>query len=429
MTQGEGVVLEEDPQVEQIVARVAALDIGKAEVVCCIRVPHEGKPGRRLQEVATYSTMTGQLLVMSDHLRCLGVTRVVMEATSDYWKPVFYLLEAQGLDPWLVNAKDVKHLPGRPKTDKLDAVWLCKVAERQMIRPSFVPPPEIRRLRDVTRYRIDLVGVRTAEKQRVEKLLEDAQIKLSVVASDIFGVSGREMMAALVGGQANPKALAQLARGRMRAKIGALEEAFTGHFTDHHRLLLTKMLARIDALDADIAELDTAIGEMIAPFAEAVERLDEIPGVGITSARVIIAEVGIDMSRFPTAAHLASWARFAPGVKESAGKKKGTGTTGHGNRYLARALGEAAVAAGKADTFLGERYRRIARRRGKKRAIVAVGRSVLVIVWHLLSDPEARFYDLGPGFYDTRIGPERKKRHHIRQLEALGYQVTLEPAA
>jgi transposase len=190
MTQGEGVVLEEDPQVEEIVARVAALDIGKAEVVCCIRVPHEGKPGRRLQEVATYSTMTGQLLAMSDHLRCLGVTRVVMEATSDYWKPVFYLLEAQGLDPWLVNAKDVKHLPGRPKTDKLDAVWLCKVAERQMIRPSFVPPPEIRRLRDVTRYRIDLVGVRTAEKQRVEKLLEDAQIKLSVVASDIFGVSG-----------------------------------------------------------------------------------------------------------------------------------------------------------------------------------------------------------------------------------------------
>jgi transposase len=429
MTQGEGVVLEEDPQVEEIVARVAALDIGKAEVVCCIRVPHEGKPGRRLQEVATYSTMTGQLLAMSDHLRCLGVTRVVIEATSDYWKPVFYLLEAQGLDPWLVNAKDVKHLPGRPKTDKLDAVWLCKVAERQMIRPSFVPPPEIRRLRDVTRYRIDLVGVRTAEKQRVEKLLEDAQIKLSVVASDIFGVSGREMMAALVGGQTNPKALAALARGRMRAKIGALEEAFTGHFTDHHRLLLTKMLARIDALDADIAELDTAIGEMIAPFAEAVERLDEIPGVGITSARVIIAEVGIDMSRFSTAAHLASWARFAPGVKESAGKKKGTGTTGHGNRYLARALGEAAVAAGKTDTFLGERYRRIARRRGKKRAIVAVGRSVLVIVWHLLSDPEAHFYDLGPGFYDTRIGPERKKRNHIRQLEALGYKVTLEPAA
>ena len=347
----------------------------------------------------------------------------------DYWKPVFYLLESQGLDPWLVNAKDVKHLPGRPKTDKLDAVWLCKVAERQMIRPSFVPPPQIRRLRDVTRYRIDLVGVRTAEKQRVEKLLEDAQIKLSVVASDIFGVSGREMMAALVGGQTNPKALARLARGRLRAKIGALEEAFTGHFTDHHRLLLTKMLARIDALDADIAELDATIEEMVAPFVSAVERLDEIPGVGTTAACVIIAEVGLDMSRFPTSAHLASWAKFAPGVKESAGKKKGKGTTGHGNRYLARALGEAAVSAGRTNTFLGERYRRLARRRGKKKAIVAVGRSILVIVWHLLSDPQARFHDLGPDFYDNRIGPERKKRNHIRQLEALGYKVTLEPAA
>ncbi|MGH3513746.1 MAG: IS110 family transposase [Pseudonocardiaceae bacterium] len=414
---------------EEIVARVAALDIGKAEVVCCVRVPHEDKPGRRLQEVETYSTMTRRLLAMSDHLRCLGVSRVVMEATSDYWKPVFYLLEAQGLDPWLVNAKDVKHLPGRPKTDKLDAVWLCKVAERQMIRPSFVPPPQIRRLRDVTRYRIDLVGVRTAEKQRVEKLLEDAQIKLSVVASDIFGVSGREMMAALVAGQTNPKALAQLARGRMRVKIGALEEAFTGHFTDHHAFLLGAMLARIDALDADIAALEAKIEEMVAPFALAVEKLDEIPGIGVIGAHVILAEIGVEMSRFPTAAHLASWARFAPGIKESAGRKKGNGTTGHGNRYLARVLGEAAVAASKTDTFLGERYRRIAKRRGKKRAIVAVGRSILVIVWHLLSDPEARFHDLGPDFYDNRTGPERKKRNHIRQLEALGYKVTLEPAA
>ena len=426
---GEVAVLEEDPQVEEIVARVAALDIGKAELVCCVRVPHEDKPGRRCQEVKTYSTMTRSLLGMADHLRCLGVSRVVMEATSDYWKPVFYLLEAQGLEVWLVNARDVKHLPGRPKTDKLDAVWLCKVAERQMIRPSFVPPPQIRRLRDVTRYRIDLVGVRTAEKQRVEKLLENAQIKLSVVASDIFGVSGRDMMAALIGGQTNPQVLADLARGRMRAKIGALQEAFTGHFTDHHALLLAKMLARIDAVDADIAELDAVIEEMVAPFTPAVQRLDEIPGVGPTAAQVILAEIGLDMSRFPTPAHLASWAKFAPGVKESAGKRKSNGTTGHGNRYLARALGEAAVAAGKTTTFLGERYRRIARRRGKKRAIVAVGHSILVIIWHLLSDPEARFHDLGPDFYDNRTGPERKKRTHIRQLEALGYRVTLEPAA
>jgi transposase len=333
------------------------------------------------------------------------------------------------VEVWLVNARDVKHLPGRPKTDKLDAVWLCKVAERGMIRPSFVPPPQIRRLRDVTRYRIDLVGVRTAEKQRVEKLLEDAQIKLSVVASDIFGVSGREMMAALVAGQSDPKALARLARGRMRVKLAALEEAFTGRFTGHHGFLLGTMLARIDALDADIATLDAKIEEMVAPFVQAVERLDEVPGIGPAGACVIIAEVGMDMSRFPTAAHLASWARFAPGVKESAGKRKGKGSTGHGNRYLARVLGEAAVAAGKTDTFLGERYRRLARRRGKKKAIVAVGRSILVIVWHLLSDPESRFTDLGADFYDNRISPDRKKRNHIRQLEALGYKVTLEPTA
>src|SRR5579863_9338687 len=306
---------------EEIIARVAALDIGKAELVCCVRVPGEGQPGRRLQEVQTYSAMTRPLLGMADHLRSLGVTRVVMEATSDYWKPAFYVLEAHGFETWLVNAKDVRHLPGRPKTGKLDAVWLCKVAERQMIRPSFVPPPEIRRLRDVTRYRIGLVGVRAAEKQRVEKLLEDACIKLSVVASDIFGVSGRAMLNALAAGERNPKVLAQLARTRLRRKISALEEAFTGHFTEHHAFLLAKMLTRIDALDADIAELDGRIEAMVAPFAQAVARLDEIPGIGPIAAAVIIAEVGLNMTRFPTAQHLASWAKFAPGVKESAGKK------------------------------------------------------------------------------------------------------------
>src|SRR4051794_17847497 len=209
---------------EEIIERVAAIDVGKAEVVVCIRIPDPARPGRRQQEIVHSSTLTPRLLVLADRLVELGVTRVVMEATSDYWKPVFYLLEARGLDPWLVNAGDVKHLPGRPKTDRLDAVWLAKVAERGMIRPSFVPPPQIRRLRDVTRYRADLVVERTAEKQRVEKLLEDAQIKLSVVASDIFGVSGRAMMAALLAGQRDPKALAALARGQLRGKTGALEE-------------------------------------------------------------------------------------------------------------------------------------------------------------------------------------------------------------
>jgi transposase len=339
------------------------------------------------------------------------------------------VLEAYGFEAWLVNAKDVKHLPGRPKTDKLDCIWLCKVAERQMIRPSFVPPPGIRRLRDVTRYRIDLAGVRTAEKQRVEKLLEDAQIKLSVVASDIFGVSGRAMLDALAAGERKPEVLAQLARTRLRRKISALEEAFTGQFTEHHAFLLARMLARIDSLDADIAELDAKIEAMVAPFADAVARLDEIPGIGPIAAAIIIAEAGLDMTRFPTAQHLASWAKFAPGVKESAGKKKGKGTTGHGDPYLARVLGEAAVGAARTDSFPGERYRRIARRRGGNKAIVAVGRSILVIVWHLLSDPQARYTDLGSDFFDRRINPERRKRAHVHQLEALGYKVTLEPAA
>jgi transposase len=213
-------------------------------------------------------------------------------------RPYFYLLEAHGFEVWLVNARDVKHLPGRPKTDRLDAVWLAKVAERQMLRPSFVPPPAIRRLRDLTRYRADLVGVRTAEKQRVEKLLEDAQIKLSVVASDIFGVSGRAMLAALLAGERDPQVLARLARTRLRAKIGQLEEAFTGHFSDHHAFLLARMLGRIDQASADIAELEAKIEAEVAPFAQAVDRLDEITGVGRTAAQVIIAEVGLDMAAF-----------------------------------------------------------------------------------------------------------------------------------
>jgi transposase len=237
------------------------------------------------------------------------------------------------------------------------------------------------------------------------------------------------MLRALIDGERDPQVLAQLARGSMRSKIASLEQAFVGSFTDHHAFLLSHMLARIDALTADIGELDTRIEEQIAPFAEAVTRLDEIPGVGVTAAQVIIAEIGLDMSRFPTPAHLSSWARFAPGVKESAGRSKGNGSTGHGNAYLARALGEAAVGASRTNTFLGERYRRIARRRGKKKAIVAVGRSILVIVWHLLSDPDAHFQDLGADFYDQRRGPETIKRSHVRQLEALGYKVTLEHVA
>jgi len=276
---------------------------------------------------------------------------------------------------------------------------------------------------------VDLINERSREKNRVEKLLEDAGIKLSVVASDIFGVSGRAMLAALVDGERDPKVLAGLARTRMRTKIPALQEAFVGRFSEHHAFLLGKMLARIDAIDADLADLDAQIDALISPFGEAVDRLDTIPGVGATAARAIIAEIGVDMDRFPTAAHLTSWAKFAPGVNQSAGKTKGNGSTGHGNPYLARALGEAALAASKTDTFLGERYRRIARRRGTKKALVAVGRSILVIVWHLLKDPDAVFVDLGPDYYTNRVGTQRAVRNHIRGLNALGYSVTLSPAA
>ena len=304
-------MLAESHDEEQIIARVAALDIGKAELVCCVRLPAQRGP-KRLQEVSTHSTMTRSLTELASRLVELGVQRVVMEATSDYWKPVFYLLEAHGLDPWLVNARDVKHLPGRPKSDVIDAVWLCKLAERQMLRPSFVPPWPIRRLRDLTRYRVDLVAARTAEKNRVEKLLEDACIKLSVVASDIFGVSGRAMMAALIAGERDPHVLAQMARARMRTKIARLEEAFNGHFDDHHRFLLARMLDRIDSTEADIAALDNQIEAHLVPFAAAAARLDEIPGIGPVAAAVIIAEVGVDMSRFPTAGHLCSWAKLSP---------------------------------------------------------------------------------------------------------------------
>jgi transposase len=430
--EGVGLVFVESDDDEQIIERVAALDIGKAEVVCCVRLPSaNGK--RRVQEVSKHSTMVTSLCELANRLVELGVERVVMESTSDYWRPPFYLFEAHGLDPWLVNAKDVKHLPGRPKTDRLDAVWLCKVAERQMLRPSFVPPEEIRRLRDLTRYRVDLVVARTAEKSRVEKLLEEACLKLSVVATDIFGVSGRAMMAALIAGERDPQVLATLARGRMRRNIPRLQEAFAGlrlgTFHDHHRFLLTQMLSRVDAADADIAAVETQIDTLLAPFGDAVARLDEIPGMGPAAAAVIIAETGGDMSRFPTPAHLASWAKFAPGISSSAGKTTGNGSTGHGNRYLARILGEVARSAGRTNTFLGARYRRLARRRGKKKAIVAVGRSILVIIWHLLADPDSRYHDLGADHYDRHVNTLTKKRNHIRQLEALGYRVTLEPAA
>ena len=289
--------------------------------------------------------------------------------------------------------------------------------------------PQFRRLRDLTRYRADLVAARTAEKQRAEKPLEDAQIKLSAVICGIFGVSGRDMMAALVAGEPNPKVLAQLARRTMRQKITVGEEAFTGYFTGHHAFLPGTTPGRVGAISAGITALDARIDEAVTPFASAVARLDEIPGISQTAAHVITAGTGVDMTRFATAGHLVSWARFAPGVKESAGKKNGKSPAGHGNAYRAAIVGNAAAGAAKTSTFPGERHRRIARRRGAKKAVVATGHSILVIIWHLLSDPDARHRDLGPDFYTTRIDPGRRKRNHIRQLEAPGYTVTLQPAA
>ncbi|MGH3980178.1 MAG: IS110 family transposase [Pseudonocardiaceae bacterium] len=412
-----------------MVERVAALDLGKATLMACVRVPHEDKPGRRRQEIREYATLSRSLLELADWLRCERVELVAMEATSDYWKPVFYLLEAEGFTCWLLNAKHVKNVPGRPKTDKIDAVWLAKVVERGMCSPSLVHPKPIRQLRDLTRYRRSLIRERTREKQRCEKLLEDAQIKLSSVISDIFGVSGREMLAALIAGQRSPQVLAQMARGAMRSKTAVLEEALTGHFEDHHGFLLRAMLEHIEALTAQIEVVGARIEAVIAPFSHHVERFDEITGIGTTAAQELIAEIGVDVTRFPSPAHLVSWARFAPIDHNSAGKKRG-GSTGKGNPWLAGTIGEIVASVSRTETFLGERYRRLARRRGKSRAIVAVGNSVLTIIWHLLADPDARYQDLGTDHYQTKVNTRRRARDLVRQLEHLtGKKVTLAPAA
>jgi transposase len=319
--------VEQTEEPVELVARVCALDIGKATVMACLRVPHEDHPGRRWQEVREYATRVPALLELADWLRSQSVELVAMEATSSYWKPLFYLLEAEGFTCWLLNAKHVKNVPGRPKTDRLDAVWLAKVVERGMCRPSLVHPKPIRRLRDLCRYRRSLIRERTREKQRLEQLLEDAQIKLSSVISDIFGVSGRQMLAALIAGQRDPKTLAQLARGKMRSKLAVLEEALTGHFDDHHGLLCRLMLERVDAVTATIDQVTAEIDRLISPFAHQVAQLDEITGVGVVAAQELIAEVGVEMGCFPSAAHLVSWAKFAPIDHQSAATKK-RGATG-----------------------------------------------------------------------------------------------------
>jgi len=431
---------------EETLERAAAVDVAKASGKVCVRVPGNQ---RRVTKVWDVGSTTNAIMGLADELAEMGIERVVVESTSDYWRPFFYLLEARGLVVWLVNARDVKQVPGRPKTDKLDAVWLAKLNERGMLRPSFVPPAPIRELRNYTRLRTQLVQERSRHKQRLEKLLEDALIKLSTVATDILGKSGRAMLEALIAGERDPKVLAELALGKMRPKRPALIEALTGRFDDHHAELATMLLDEIDALsekidrltariDALITELPgtqpppptdpPAAGSQQPPGLSVLARLDEIPGVGLLAAQVIVAEVGLDMAQFPTAAHLVSWAKLSPRTIQS-GPRSRTGKTGKGNPYLKGVLGEVAAAAAKTDTFLGERYRRLVRRTGKQKALVAVARSILVIVWHLLADPTARFVDLGADFYDQRIDKGKKARNHIRQLEALGFTVTLTPAA
>jgi transposase len=403
--------------------RCAGIDIGKADVKVCVRVPGPGK-GRR-KEVRTFSTMTRDLLAMRDWLIAEGITVVGMEATGSYWKPVFYLLE-NDIETWLLNARHMKNVPGR-KTDVADSEWICKMVEHGLVRPSFVPPPEIRQLRDLTRYRTEVIRERTREAQRLEKLLEDAGIKLSAVVSDLLGKSARAMLEALIAGERDPVVLAEMAKASMRAKREILAQALTGRFTDHHAFLARTMLDRIDAVTATEARLSEEITRQLAPFRRQVELLTTIPGVNARSAEVILAEIGVDMSRFPSAAHLASWAGMCPGNHESAGKHT-SGKSRPGDPWLKGALGLAATAAARSkNTYLAARYKRIAVRRGKKRALVAVGHTILTSVWHMLTH-DAEYHDLGGDHFVQRTGRARQTRRLVSQLNMLGYQVSLQSA-
>ena len=407
-----------------LIERCAGLDVGKLEVVACVRAP-DGKGGRR-SEVRTYDTFTSGLEALAGWLGAEGVTEVVMEATGQYWKPIWYLLEDRHFELLLVNARHVKILPGR-KTDVGDAAWLAELLEHGLLRGSFVPPPVIRELRDLTRYRKRLIQAHASEEQRIHKTLEDAGIKLDSVASDVLGVSGRLMLNALVAGERDPEVLADLAKRRLRSKIPELRQALRGRFGDHHALLVRLSLTHIEQLEAAIAELDARVDAMIAPFERARDRLDTITGVGKRAAECIIAEIGVDMSVFPTAGHLASWAGRCPGNNKTGGKRR-SGKTTKGNRWLGDILTECAWAAAHTrDTYLSAQFWRLARRIGKQKAAIAVGHSILVIAWHLLSN-DCDYQDLGGDFF-ARRDTDRARQRAIAQLEQLGYQVTLEPVA
>jgi transposase len=407
--------------------RAAGIDIAKAGIEVTIRVPSDTRAGRRQQETRPFATTRRDLLALADWLRSWGVAKVGMEATGDYWKPVYFVLESQGFDCVLYHAAAVKALPGRPKTDRADSAWLARITERGSLPSSFVPPAPIRALRTHTRYRRHLVQARTAEKQRVEKLLEDGHLKLSSVISDIHGVSGRAMLEAIIAGERNPAVLAQLARGTMRGKIAQLEHALDCSFlTEEHVAILAMMLAAIDSFTAQIDQLTAKIEALTQPWLRQIHQLDAVPGTGILSAQDVIAEIGVDMTVFPTAAHLVSWAKWCPQVRQSGGKRLGSNAAGRGNPYLSAALGEIAISAGRTQSFPGAKYRRLVKRMPKKKALVATGNSILTIFHALLSDPAATYHDLGPGYHQQRASTRRQARNHVKGLQRLGYHVTIQ---
>jgi transposase len=410
--------------VEVVHARCAGLDISKKDAKVCVRVAGAGRR-TAVETVTTWASMTNQILALRDHLIAERVTCAVMEATGDYWKPFYYLLEDAEFAVLLVNARHVKNLPGR-KTDVADATWLAQLGAHGLVRASFVPPEPIRELRDLTRTRTALTRERSREVQRLEKLLEDAGIKLSAVASDITGVSGRAMLAAMIDGERDPAVLADLAKRRLRSKIPALTEALTGRFNDHHVFLARLHLDLIDRHTAAIEEITARIEVVMAPFRGFWDLICTIPGIGPLVADVIVAETGADMTRFPTPEHLASWAGTSPGHNESAGRVKSTATR-PGNPYLQGALGAAAMAcAQNPTTYLGARYRRIASRRGPQKANVAIQRKMLTTIWHM--GRNGTFYDDPGADFFTRLHPERAKNRAVRQLQAMGYEVTLSQA-
>jgi transposase len=405
---------------EVVHARCCGLDIHKKLIVACAIVP--GGDGQPRKQVRSFGSMSDDLAKLSDWLVEQGVTHVAMESTASYWKPIYNVLEER-FELLLVNAQHLKAVPGR-KTDVKDAEWIADLLRHGLVRASFVPDREQRELRELVRYRTSLIQERTAAANRLHKILEGANIKLASVASDILGRSGREMLEALVAGDTDVTALADLARGRMRDKRATLERALAGRFGPHQRFLVAEVLAHIDFLDETIARLSGEIGERERPFEAVLERLDTIPGVGRRTAEIVVAEVGPDVQRFPTAGHLASWAGLCPGQDESAGKRR-SGKTRKGNRWLRGALVEAAHSSTRTKTYLAAQFRRLASRHGPKKAMVAVAHSILRIIYHLLLD-EHPFEDLGEAYFDQRQR-QQVARRLTQRIERLGYHVQLEP--